>query len=113
MRHWLELSTTIAPSFWAIGLKYSLACEPALNNAISTSVNIPFLASSTNHLSPRQTILLPTFAAMSNGLIFLIGKVEDSIIPNISLPTAPRAPTTAIHIGFLILSSLNLDYTRL
>jgi len=93
--HAEELSTTMAPSDAAMGASTRLASAPAEKRAISTSLKAPLPAALTSTSPPLYLTFLPAISGMSMGMRVELGKFLPSRVLIISVPTAPRAPTTA------------------
>src|SRR5690554_4332861 len=103
--HWELLSTTMAPSSTAMGASTALASPPAEKIAISTPLKAPFFASLVTHFLPWKVTSLPAWLAISRGTNSFTGKFLLSRVESISVPTTPRAPTTATVYSFAILST--------
>ena len=109
----LELSTTTAPAFAATGANSLLMPAPALNKAISMSLNEFFVSSSTSHNLPQNSNFLPLERPEARSRMFLIGNFLCSRTFINSPPTMPVAPTIATLYFFAIFPFFQITLNNL
>src|SRR5262249_20794712 len=95
MRHALELSTTTAPAFAAIGLYSRLIIAGVLDRTRSTPANASGRNASTGYVFPMNSIGLPALRSEARNLIERGGNWRSTSTCRMISPTAPVAPTTA------------------
>ena len=93
-----ELSTTVQPTSANLGA-HSLDTDPPAENIailgfIVTAVSISVMV----YCFPLKVMDLPTDLEEATGINSVIGRLAFSKTLNISVPTSPVAPTTAIFI---------------
>src|SRR5262245_25709310 len=95
MRQALELSTTKAPAFAAIGLYSRLIIAGVLDRTTSTPANASGRSASTGYVLPRNSIGLPALRSEARNLMARRGNLCSTSTCRMISPTAPVAPTTA------------------
>ncbi|MNE80758.1 hypothetical protein D3C80_1773580 [compost metagenome] len=98
MRHADELSITVVPTSAKRGASANEVLPPAENNAISGLIEIAVSMFTTAYFLPLNVISLPTLFSEATGINSVNGKLRSSNTFNITVPTRPVAPTTAIFI---------------
>ena len=96
----LELSTTTAPAFTAMGAYCLEMPEPAENSAMSTPSKLLSFSSSITSSWPRKVCFWPAERALASSLSDASGMPRLSMQPMNSRPTAPVAPTMATVLFF-------------
>ncbi len=104
MRHAEELSITVLPTSANFGAHCKEISPPAENIAISGLASIASCILIRVCLSPLKSRVFPTEASEATTNNSVIGNFRSSSTFNMTVPTIPVAPTTAIFIT-LILSS--------
>ena len=98
MRHADELSITVVPAAANLGAHCKDVSPPAENRAISAFMSTAVCMPTTLYFLPLNSISLPTDRSEATGINSVIGKFRSAKTCNITSPTMPVAPTTAIFI---------------